>query len=547
MKKQSIKNWFTKVFIRDIDLPRSTLIYLFFSLLAITLVAEAFLFKYTLLTSGVLIVGIEVYILLITLALSFLLSGILVDKVKNRTIYFNLTLLVCIIGLYISAIPNDFFYYLGLLIVLLTIPQLITLWFTILVHETNILNRGRITTYLLILCFSLGYISIVFVIFENLYVYFSLLESGIFVIIFLNSRKYEYIETQDRLKSDKTYKNIVFEKHFFRYATSFTILSFILGNLIATYSFEVDLLIFAFASFLYLMVAGLFLDNVGRKISIVLGILVLSFFLISYGSFIDSSYIFGIPRKIFLSIHYGFSILPLLLAIFTLSGDFSTERGNLKYRGRINGLFMSLMLAGAILGFTFSRFINDLYVTYPNLNNFIPNFPDLLNAFILVILLVWMMSMKEFLVSKEKKWANTLKTLFIFNKSGVCLYTHDFTPKELVDKSNEEDQIDEDLISGALSGILTIISEITHSKKQLRKIDKEGVNLLFTYGKYHITTLISVMELPVLFKKLDEFSKEFEHKFTKELKNFQGNVNRFISTKQIIKKYFRQKDKESLE
>ncbi len=51
------------------------------------------------------------------------------------------------------------------------------------------------------------------------------------------------------------------------------------------------------------------------------------------------------------------------------------------------------------------------------------------------------------------------------------------------------------------------------------------------------------MELPVLFKKLDEFSREFEQKFTKELKNFQGNVNRFIPTKQIIKKYFSQKDK----
>ena len=49
------------------------------------------------------------------------------------------------------------------------------------------------------------------------------------------------------------------------------------------------------------------------------------------------------------------------------------------------------------------------------------------------------------------------------------------------------------------------------------------------------------MDLPVLFKKIDEFSREFEHKFTKELKNFQGNVQRFEQTRFLIIKYFSQK------
>ncbi len=540
MKSESVKQWFIRVFVRDINLPRNTWIYLFFSLLSITLVAESFLFRYTIITGGILFVEIEIYVFLLILAISFVISGIVVDLIKNKTKYFNLMLFLCIIGLLLSAIQGTFIYYLGLLIVLLTVPQLVILWFTIFVHETNILNRGRIAAYLLISCFSLGYISVLFIMYDFLYIFFSILEFGLLLIIFLASRNYTYVETTKRLKSDKKYFKIIFEKHFFRYSSSFTILSFILGDLIARYSFEVDLFIYAIASFSYIIAAGCFLDNIGRKTSIVLGIFVLSFFLISYGTYIEADYIFGMPRKTFLSIHYGFSILPLLLAIFTISGDFSTERGNLKFRGRINGLFMSLLFFGAIIGFVFSRWINDIYRRFPLLYEYLPNIPDLLNGFILVSLLVWMMAMKEFLVSKDKKWANTLKNIFVLNKHGVCLYHHNFEHKDLF-KEEEHSELDEDLISGVLSGVISIISEITHSKKQLRQIQKEEATLLFTYGKYHIIALIVSMELPVLFKKLDEFSREFEQKFSKDLKTFKGNVQRFEPTKFLVVKYFSQK------
>jgi len=534
MKRESIKQWFSRVFTRDLNLPHKTFLYLLFSLLAIMLIVEGLVFKYITLVRTAGVVGNEVYMFVIIFAISFFLSGIFVDLIKNRTRYYNLMLLICIVGLLISAIFQNFLYYFGLLLVLFTAPQLIIVWFTILVHETNILNRCRISTYLLIPCFNLGAISIVFFVFDFLYIYFGILELCIFLIIFWYSRSYKYIETKERLKSDKTYSKIVFEKHFFRYSSSFAMLSFILGDLFARYSFEVEFLIFIIVSSLYLIIAGCLFDNFGRKITIVLGILVISFFLISYGSFVGLPNIFGIPRKVFLSIHYGFSIAPLILAIFTIAGDFSTERGNLKFRGRINGIFMLVFFLGAIIGFIFSRWIDNL----PGLNSFIPGFRYLLNNFILVILLVWMMGMKEFLVSKEKKWAHTLNNLLVFSKNGVCLYNHNFQKKGKAGDKEDEMQFDEDLVSGALTGIITIISEITHSKKQLRKIDKEGGFLLFGYGKYHIVALIATMELPVLFKKIDEFSREFENIFLKELRTFQGNVTRFVPTKYLIKKYF---------
>jgi len=537
MKRESIKQWFSKIFTRDINIPRKTFGYLLFSLLAIMLIVEGLVFNYIKMVKDVGTLSVEGYIFVFTVAISFFISGILVDLIKNRTRYYNLTLLVCIFGLLMSAISNKIFNFLGLLIVLLAIPQLIIVWFTILVHETNILNRGRISTYLLIPSFNLGFISIIFIVFDFLYIYFGILIFFVFLIIYWHSRSYKYKETEERLKSDKKYLKIIFEKHFFRYSSSFTILSFTLGGLFARYSFDVDFLLFIIVTSLYCVAAGCFFDNLGRKITIVLGILVVSFFLISYGSFENKSVILGMPRKIFLSIHYGFSIGPLILAIFTIAGDFSTERGNLKFRGRINGIFMLLFFLGAIFGFMLSKWI----MSIPDNEDFISDFPNLLNSYILVILLVWMMGMKEFLVSKEKKWADTLNNLLVFSKTGICLYEHDFEKKGKTEDKEGTIQFDRDLVSGVLSGIITIISEITQSKKQLRKIDKQGVFLLFGYGKYHIVALVATMELPVLFKKIDEFSRDFENKFSKDLKTFQGNVSRFVPTKNLIKKYFKQK------
>lgn len=541
MKKKSFKNWFVRVFAKDIDLPKNSLVYLFFSLLAIFLVIEAFLYKYALKTEMASVINIEIVVLIFILAISFLTSVILVDKIKRRTRYFNLTLLFCIIGILFSAFSEVIFYYIGLLIVLITVPQLVVLWFTTLVHETNLLNRGRITAFFLASCSLLGCFSFIFVYFDFLYNYFFILESILLIIIFWCSRKYKYIETEERLKSDKKFWNIIFEKQFFRYSSSFTILSFVLGDLFARYSFDVDFFIFVLASSIYLIAAGCFLDNIGRKTSIVLGILVLSFFLISYGSFIDAPIIFGMPRRVFLSIHYGFSLLPLILAIQTISGDFSTERGNLKYRGRINGLFLALMFFGIIIGFIFSKWINGLYTLYPELDNFIPNFPNLLNGFVLVILLVWMMAMKEFLISKEKNWSSAIINLYVFSIHGVGLYYHNFEKSPQGEEKEKKREMDEDVISGALTGIVAIISEITQSKKQLRKIDKEGYHLLFSFGKYHVACLITNMDLPVLLKKLDEFSKDFEIKFGKYLKNFLGDVSPYDSTKYLVDKYFNQK------
>ncbi len=539
--KRSVKDRFVKTFARDVEVDRNTFFYLFFSFLAIVFIVEYFILKYLVHMQKGLTREIPAILILFIISLIFLASGFLVDIIKNKTRLYIISLFICLIGLCLSFHPSPIIDLFSILIILFTIPILIIVWFSTLVHETNILNRSRITAILLVSCFFFGLFGLICVFFKDLFIILIIIESILLIIIILYSKNYQYTETEERLKSDKKYLKIIFEKHFSRYSVTFAFLSGLLGGLLYTTldrfdRFEINIIAFSTISFFYILAAGWFFDNVGRKTTLVIGILIVSFFYITHGSFYhaDITSIFGIPLDIHISIHYAFAILPLILAIFTISGDFSTERGNLKYRGALNGLFLALMCFGIALGYLLYRLINVI----PEIQEWAPHLPDLLNSFVLVIVLVWMMAGKEILISKEREWASSIKQLYVLNYHGVCLYYKNF---ELKDQNKDKDHLDEDLISGTLSGIVTIVTEITKSKKHLRKIIKENNYFYFSYGKHHIATLISNLELPVLLKKLDEFSGEFEESFIEDLKNFQGNVSRFQPAKYLVKKYFAQK------
>ena len=146
MKKKSFKNWFVRVFERDVNFSKHSIVYIFLSLLVLALIVEAILFKYIgTFESGAMDLG--VIILVICISVSFLISGPFIDNLNDKTRAFNIILLICIIGLFFNGFNELFFSYTGLLIVVITIPQLTVLWFSVLIHETNILNRGRTTAF----------------------------------------------------------------------------------------------------------------------------------------------------------------------------------------------------------------------------------------------------------------------------------------------------------------------------------------------------------------------------------------------------------------
>ena len=91
-----------------------------------------------------------------------------------------------------------------------------------------------------------------------------------------------------------------------------------------------------------------------------------------------------------------------------------------------------------------------------------------------------------------------------------------------------------------MTGILTLISEITNERKHLRIIDKDIVKIYFSYGKNFIVALISTKFLPVLYKKMDTFTKAFERTFEFDLSTFAGKINEFQNkTDPLVSKYFK--------
>ena len=193
---------------------------------------------------------------------------------------------------------------------------------------------------------------------------------------------------------------------------------------------------------------------------------------------------------------------------------------------------MSGFIAGFILRYVT---LNLVYQANPSLWFWLPDVINGVNSLLLIILLVWIMPLPEILSAKEADWKASLRNLYVFNKDSICLYTKSYL--------HEEDMLDlpsEDLITGGLTGIITLISEITNEKKHLRIIDKDRVKIYFSYGKNIIVALISTKFLPILFKKLEQFTKAFERKFDTDLEAFAGKINVFLNnTDALLGRYFK--------
>ena len=105
---------------------------------------------------------------------------------------------------------------------------------TIYIHESNILNRGRLLGYLFFLAFIISHLIISITYGNPLLVIF--IESAFFVLIYFISKKYQYKETEERLTSSKNFFQILTGGyHILGYLIVFLIFGYVLGNAFSTY------------------------------------------------------------------------------------------------------------------------------------------------------------------------------------------------------------------------------------------------------------------------------------------------------------------------
>ncbi|MHA1763123.1 MAG: hypothetical protein ACTSYC_05090, partial [Promethearchaeota archaeon] len=202
---------------------------------------------------------------LLTILLSIIFSGFIVDKIKDRVKLLLISSFFTLLGFILFNLGTVFEtigYSLMLFFVGLYLIDLIT----ILTHESTILNRGRLLGY--ISSISLLSAHLIIVLTDGNYIILFLLNSFIFLSLLLISLKYEYKETEERLKSSKRFREVIFTHPIFGYIMSFLVLGFVFGN---AYPLDVEVLInptlFIFILTFFFLLTGLSLDIFGRKTS----------------------------------------------------------------------------------------------------------------------------------------------------------------------------------------------------------------------------------------------------------------------------------------
>jgi len=528
---RTLQSWFKKIFVRDMSITERGF---FYFLIAIVFYLNTTIFLiFSFVSFAPLNINPKLSVIFV-FSLIFTLSfgGLIVDKFKNRmrlalySVLGQLTGLILFYFLFIVEIIG----LIGFSIMCISSGLFLINLLTIITHETTILSRARIIGYLFFLASIISFSIIILtdlvstLFFNAKVVVLIIIQSVIFVLMIDIVKKYTYIETEERLTSEFKFRGILIKQRVFGYLSAFLGLGFILGNAIPIgIDISIEPILFSITYLFFFVLFGVLFDNQGRKKSLTGSIFLLASIIIFSQIYSDS----------YLTLFFGISIPFIVIGLFTLIGDFSTERWTLKYRGRISAIFILFVFIGILIGLTTKLVLFQIFL-YTQIF-WIPYLIGGIGSFVLIALLVWLMPLPEILSSKESDWAETLRSIHIFNKDSLCLYSKNFVPSDNL-------KLSEDLITGGLTGILSLISEITNEKRNLKVIDKDRVKIYFSYGKSIIVALTSVSEkyLPVLNKKLYVFTKVFEKKFEFELANFSGKTNAFLhGTEPLIGKYFR--------
>jgi len=125
-----------------------------------------------------------------------------------------------------------------------------------------------------------------------------------------------------------------------------------------------------------------------------------------------------------------------------------------------------------------------------------------------------------------------LQHLVIMGKyNGIAYYSHAFKKSEIM----------ANLLSGLLSAIQSFGYEIMRKRTtSIKTMQYEGLNIFLSYGEDILTALITTGRIiGPLYQKLEAITKEFEIEFKEELIEFDGKVDVFQSSENLIKKFFK--------
>jgi hypothetical protein len=129
---------------------------------------------------------------------------------------------------------------------------------------------------------------------------------------------------------------------------------------------------------------------------------------------------------------------------------------------------------------------------------------------------------------KQRHWKKALKNLFVLTKDGVSLYEYSFGI-EIQDPA---------LISAMIAALTNFVREATGSKKSLRTVDQQDKKVILYHGDYVTVALLSEKDLPIIHKRIKNFTESFEEQYGHHLKTWKGETSIFKGTEILLNKQF---------
>jgi hypothetical protein len=130
---------------------------------------------------------------------------------------------------------------------------------------------------------------------------------------------------------------------------------------------------------------------------------------------------------------------------------------------------------------------------------------------------------------RQRNWEKKVKHVYVLTKTGVPLYDKRLGGVGGTDAS---------LVTSALIGISSIVQEIVQSKRLLKSIDHMDNKILFQHGFYVIVAVLSSVDLPIIRKRMHDFTNRFESAYQKDLRDWKGDVDAFFGANKIINEFF---------
>jgi len=139
------------------------------------------------------------------------------------------------------------------------------------------------------------------------------------------------------------------------------------------------------------------------------------------------------------------------------------------------------------------------------------------------------MQKTDFQAESENSWRERIHHIYYYLSDGACIFNQSFSTEKKVSPV---------LVAGGLTGIASLIQELTQTQTRVKVIEQENMSILLEHGKFVSAALISEENLVTLRTKLIQSVRNIEDVYRTELENYQGKISGFNKIRDIVNSIF---------